>query len=124
MVLLPMTKLPNASITLPASAFPSINLVEEIFRDNLNNVVINSKEGNMENCRGSLIYIDIIKIIRDKDIFIVSNKSIKKVGIGTIINNTIAITAMATIISPNLNKAVSSYLFFKLYTKANNSATA
>ena len=112
MELLPITKLPKASITFPASAFPRISLVEEIFNDNLNKVVIKSNEGKIENCRGSFIYIAIIKIIRDKEIFIVSNKSIKKVGMGMIINNTIAITAMATIISPNLNKAVFLLLIF------------
>jgi hypothetical protein len=106
MIFLPITKLPKASITLPASALLRINLVEEIFKDSLNKVAIRSKEGNMENSRGSLTYIEIINIISDKDIFIVSSKSINKVGIGTIINNTIAITAIATTISPNLNNAV------------------
>jgi len=104
--------LPKASITFPASAFPRINLVEEIFNDNRNKVAINSNDGKIENCKGSFMYIAIISIISDNEILIVNNKSIKKVGIGIIINNTIDITAMATIMSPNLNKITFPLLIF------------
>mgnify|MGYP001179710399 CR=1 FL=1 len=50
-----------------------------------------------------MVYIEINNITRDNAIFSVNNISNKNVDTGIIINSTMAITAIATTISPNLN---------------------
>ena len=95
------TKLPKVAITAPACP-PSvkINLVEETFKDNLNNVVIKRSDGNTENSKVSFIYIDVSNIISDNDILRINIKSSKNGGNGIII---IRITATMNIVIELLN---------------------
>src|SRR5690625_1759245 len=56
--LLPITNEPNVSTTPPASAFDKIDRVVETFKPRRNNVSNNNKEGNMENCSASWVFMD------------------------------------------------------------------
>ena len=73
------TKEPKVSITCPAAPCSvRISLVEDMFSDNLNKVVINSNEGNMENSNASLMYIVVKRISKETVILmmnIISNKN-------------------------------------------------
>src|SRR5690625_6983251 len=54
----PITKLPNVSTTPPASALESMDLVVETFNPNLNNVNSNRREGKIENCKDSCVFME------------------------------------------------------------------
>src|SRR5690625_2090458 len=56
--LFPITKETDVSTTPPASAFDNIDLVVETFNPRRNNVNSNNKEGNIENCKASCVFID------------------------------------------------------------------
>ena len=58
----------------------------------LNNVVIKSREGKIENSRDSLIFIVISRIINDNDILSIKNISITNGFKGMNIKRTITIT--------------------------------
>src|SRR5699024_8463069 len=54
----PITNEPNVSTTPPASALDNIDLVVETFNPRRNNVSNNNKEGKIENCNGSFVFIE------------------------------------------------------------------
>src|SRR5699024_1537152 len=56
--LLPMTNEPNVSTTPPSSASDKIDLVVDTFNPSRNKVNSNKREGNMENCSASCVFID------------------------------------------------------------------
>jgi hypothetical protein len=97
------TNLPKVSITLPADPSIRISLVEETLRASLYRVVINSKEGKIENSRAFFAKRLIRRITNDNAKFKVSNISITNSLRGTIINNTIMIIIKAITLSANLN---------------------
>src|SRR5690625_5739518 len=67
-VLSPITYEPNVSTTPPASALAKIDLVVETFNPRRNNVSNNSKEGNIENCNASWVFIDTKMTINAREI--------------------------------------------------------
>ena len=72
-----------------------------MLRDNRKSVVRSKRDGNMENCSGWFMYIEISSIISERVIFSVSKKSIIPLGTGIIIIITTETTTKAIIISPN-----------------------
>src|SRR5699024_11820143 len=66
--LFPITKDPKVSTTPPASAVAKMDLVVDTFKPRRNNVSNNNKDGKMENCNGSCIFIDTNMTINDKEI--------------------------------------------------------
>src|SRR5699024_9849233 len=56
--LLPITNEPNVSTTPPASALDNIDRVVDTFRPSLNNVSNKRREGNIENCSGSCVFME------------------------------------------------------------------
>jgi len=98
---LPITKLPNASITCPAYPLESISLVDDILSAIRKMVVMSKSYGNIENSNGSLTYKLMSNIISAKAILKDSNMSSKKEGNGNIISNATATTTIAIAISAN-----------------------
>src|SRR6056297_3238894 len=97
--LLPITKLPKVLITLPASPpFPSINLVDDIFNDSLNNVATNSNEGNDDSSRGESTYNADNSSTRENVMLIINRKSSIAALIGTTIITIILIIRPAIIL--------------------------
>jgi len=70
--------------------------VVAIFRESRNKVTSSSNPGNMENCNGSVIYMDVKMIVRASAIFIARKISIMLVGIGMIIIARIVTTPAIT----------------------------
>src|SRR5699024_4014265 len=60
----PITNVPNVSTTPPASASDRMDLVVETLRPKRNNVKSNKREGKIENCNASLVFIDTKITIR------------------------------------------------------------
>ena len=79
----PVTNVPNASITSPASPFARINLVDAIERTSLNIVPNNIIDGNAANSRVFCTYKAIIKSTIPRVIFKLMEKFITQVGIST-----------------------------------------
>ena len=100
MALPPITKLPKASITSPASPFNRIYLVVVMLSAILKIVVISKSEGNTEKSSASLLNIAINNIRSDNDMFILSIISTRNSGIGIIIIRIINIIPTDTTISP------------------------
>lgn|SRR5690625_3123230 len=71
--LFPITKVPKVSTTSPASAFDKIDLVVETFKASRNNVNNNNKEGKIENCKASFVFIETKITTKAKDILIKIN---------------------------------------------------
>jgi len=91
------TKSPKALITWPEDPeFVRIFLVVDTLIPSLNSVVISSREGKIENSKGSRMVMVITKIIMDKDIFSIIATSTKGAGSGIINNNMIVSTKNTT----------------------------
>ena len=87
------TKVPKDLMTCPASPwFIRIFLVEETLMPSRNKVVINNREGNMENSSGSRIFMLTSRIIREMEIFITIKTSSKNGLSGIINSSTITMT--------------------------------
>jgi hypothetical protein len=79
------TKLPNDSITFPAYPSPSISLVDDILRPNLNKVEISNIVGNDDNCN-ILVENNVNNNINTANAMLAANNiSSTKAGNGTII---------------------------------------
>jgi len=96
-----ITNVPKALTTSPGLPSARISLVDDIFSESRNTVVINSNEGKMENCNASLVYTVFNRIITDSEILSANNISSNVGGTGIIMIKTMAISNIATLISPN-----------------------
>jgi hypothetical protein len=77
--LFPVTKVPNVATTPPASAFAKIERVVDTFNPNLNKVSNNKRDGKMENCNASVVFIATKMTMRANVIFM-SIKILKSTG--------------------------------------------
>ncbi len=100
----PATKLPKALTTSPAYPSPKIDLVEDILRASLNNVVINRMDGNIDMSVASLENNVFRRIISDTAIFKVKNISKIHCGSGIIIIIIIEITNAPRNIFPDFTQ--------------------
>jgi len=90
------TKSPNALMTRPdAPLSVKIFLVVDTLIPSLNRVVINSRDGKMENSSGSRIVIVVTRIIMDRDIFIIIATSTTPAG-SRIINSSMMASIKST----------------------------
>src|SRR5699024_5308780 len=74
--LLPITNEPNVSTTTPASAFDQIDRHVDTLRTNLNRVNNKRRDGNIENCNASCVFIETRMTISAKEIL----QSIRKLS--------------------------------------------
>jgi hypothetical protein len=73
-----------------------ISLVADISSESLNRVVINSKDGKIENCRAFLVYIVISSIINANERLMISKKSSIMDGSGIIMRKITKTTIIDT----------------------------
>jgi len=92
----PTTNVPKVSTTSPASPLLRIDLVVETFRPNRKSVNNNNREGNIENCNGSFIFIEVRSTRSASEIFTMINKLNNQDGNGMISMATINMTLAST----------------------------
>ena len=105
-----ITKLPNASMTWPAAAVPScpcarIRRVEARLSASRSMVAISSTVGKAENSSGAWMNSAVIRISTDRMIEIASARSSRIGGSGRISTTRIAITPIASAMSPRRSSA-------------------
>ncbi len=111
-----ITKLPNASITCPAAVVPScprdrMRRVEARLSDSRSMVAISSTVGKAENSSGVWMNRAVIRISTDRMIEIASAMSSRGAGSGRIRTTRIAITPIASAMSPRLSSVPMSLSF-------------
>ena len=106
----PITKLPNASMTWPAASVPSwpcarMRRVEARLSASRSMVAISSTVGKAENSSGVWMNSAVIRISTERMIEIASAMSSSSAGSGRMSTTRIAITPMASAMSPRLSSA-------------------
>ena len=85
--------LPKEAMTLPAKPpFVKISRVEDTLSPRRNNVVMSSREGKMENCNASEMFMVMSRIIMEMEMLTMIRTSSSAGGSGMIKNSTITTT--------------------------------